>query len=422
MNIGKIRFVNEILTEQMNHWMLFPLALAVGGASRYLTGEGDTMLLAWGLCSLFPFVFFLIRCAVSRLIPFVLLHLTAAAVSLLVPTSFPAGKAVCVLCTLGYLLYSHTLRLKHEEVFSYGLHLPAGVGIAAFSAFFVRYLEIKDWDNYYIIALIAAIALYFIIYYVEHYLEFLSVNESSAGFLPAAEMFHSGMGLVLIYTLLGAGILLLSSQFAWLSGILQPIKALLLRFLRFLFSGKADEPGEEIEIPIIEELQGNGEEMTLPEATEPFWLWKVLEFIAIVIFVCVICALVVLSLVKLFQLIRQYLNLHLRKERVVEEGETCDFREKCELERNPERKRQSLFGALSPHERIRKLYKKKLLSSAPLLSEEDRNRMGIYTAKEWERKLETKGMSELYEQARYSGCEMTGADVKRMKEACKQGK
>lgn len=422
MNIGKIRFVNEILTEQMNHWMLFPLALAVGGASRYLTGEGDTMLLAWGLCSLFPFVFFLIRCAVSRLIPFVLLHLTAAAVSLLVPTSFPAGKAVCVLCTLGYLLYSHTLRLKHEEVFSYGLHLPAGVGIAAFSAFFVRYLEIKDWDNYYIIALIAAIALYFIIYYVEHYLEFLSVNESSAGFLPAAEMFHSGMGLVLIYTLLGAGILLLSSQFAWLSGILQPIKALLLRFLRFLFSGKADEPGEEIEIPIIEELQGNGEEMTLPEATEPFWLWKVLEFIAIVIFVCVICALVVLSLVKLFQLIRQYLNLHLRKERVVEEGETCDFREKCELERNPERKRQSLFGALSPHERIRKLYKKKLLSSAPLLSEEDRNRMGIYTAKEWERKLETKGMSELYEQARYSGCEMTGADVRRMKEACKQGK
>ena len=59
MKIGKIRFVNEILTEQMNHWMLFPLALIVGGASRYLTGEGDSMLLAWVLCSLFPFFFFL---------------------------------------------------------------------------------------------------------------------------------------------------------------------------------------------------------------------------------------------------------------------------------------------------------------------------------------------------------------------------
>lgn len=422
MNISKIRFVNEILTEQMNHWMLFPLALAVAGASRYLTGEGDAMLLAWCLCSLFPLLFFLIRRAVSRLIPFVLLHLAAAALSLLVPVSFPAGKAVCVLCTLGYLLYSHTLRLKHDEVFSCGLHLPAGVGMAAFSAFFVRYLEIKDWDNYYIIALIAAIALYFIIYYVEHYLDFLSVNESSAGFLPAAEMFHSGMGLVLLYTLLGTGILLLSSQFAWLSGILQPIKALLFRFLRFLFSGKGEEPGEEIEIPIIEELQGNGEEMTLPEATEPFWLWKVLEYLAMVILAVVICGLVVLSLVKLFQLIRQYLNLRLQKEHAVDGEETCDFREKCELEHNTERKRQSLFSALSPHERIRKLYKKKLLASAPQLPEEDRNRMGIYTAKEWERKLETRGMSALYERARYSGQEMTGADVKRMKEACKQGK
>ena len=422
MNIGKIRFVNEILTEQMNHWMLFPLALAVAGASRYLAGEGDTMLLAWGLCSLFPLFFFLIRRTVSRLIPFVLLHLAAAALSLLIPVSFPAGKAVCVLCTLGYLLYSHTLRLKHDEVFSYGLHLPAGVGIAAFSAFFVRYLEIKDWDNYYIIALTVAIALYFISYYVEHYLDFLSVNESSAGFLPAAEMFHSGMGLVLLYTLLGTGILLLSSQFAWLSGILQPVRALLFRFLRFLLSGKGEEPTEEIEIPILEEQGDSMEEMTLPEATGPFWLWRVLEYLAMVILAVVICALAVLSLVKLFQLIRQYLNFRLQKEHAVDEEEACDFREKCELEHNTERKRQSLFSALSPHERIRKLYKKKLLASAPLLSEEDRNRMGIYTAKEWERKLETRGMSALYERARYSGQEMTGTDVKRMKEACGQGK
>ena len=45
--------------------------------------------------------------------------------------------------------------------------------------------------------------------------------------------------------------------------------------------------------------------------------------------------------------------------------------------------------------------------------------MDIYTAKEWERKLETRGMSDLYEQARYSDRAVTGADVKRMKEACK---
>ena len=55
----------------------------------------------------------------------------------------------------------------------------------------------------------------------------------------------------------------------------------------------------------------------------------------------------------------------------------------------------------------------------PQLSEEDRNRMDIYTAKEWERKLETNGMSGLYEQARYSNREMSGADVRQMRAACK---
>ena len=201
------------------------------------------------------------------------------------------------------------------------------------------------------IALIAVIALYFIIYYIDHYLNFLAVNESSAGFLPAAEMFHSGMGLVLAYTLLAAGILVLSSQFAWLAGILQPVKALLLRFLRFLLSGKGEESEEEIEIPIIEELQNdNADEMTLPEATEPFWLWKVLEVIAIAVLIVVISVAVVLSLIKLFQLIRQYLNLHLQKELDAESEDACDFREKCGLEHNSEKKRQSLFNVLSPHE------------------------------------------------------------------------
>ena len=419
MNIGKIRFFNEILTEQMNHWMFFPLALVVAGASRNLTGEGDTMLPAWVLCSLFPFFYFLVRYVTGHLFPFVLLHLAIAALSLMVPVSFPAGKTVCIFCALGYLLHSHILRLKHDELFSNGLHLPAGVAMAAVSAFFVHYLEIEEWDNYYVFELIASIALYFIIYYIEHYLKFLAVNESSAGFLPAAEMFRSGMGLVLVYTVLGAGILLLSSQFAWLSGILQPVKALLLRFLRFLFSGKS-APAEEAEIPLVEEQPGNGiSELALPKASEPFWLWKVLEFIAAAALACAVCVIAVLLLLKLFQLIRKYMNLHFHRENNSKEEETYDFREKCGLEHNPEKGRKHLFDSLSPRERIRKLYKKKLLSSMPQLSEEDRNRMDIYTAKEWERKLETNGMSGLYEQARYSNREMSGADVRQMRAACK---
>ena len=218
---------------------------------------------------------------------------------------------------------------------------------------------------------------------------------------------------------MGTAVLILSSQFAWLSGILQPLKNLFLAFLRFLFSGHTATE-EEAEIPIVEEQpQGNMGEMVLPETNEPFWLWKVLEFIAIAALIVIICAVAVLALVKLFQLIRQIMNLRLQKEGGVENAEAVDLREKCELERSSQRKHRSLFSALSPQERIRKLYKKKLLASASGMTEDDRNRLDIYTAREWGRKLDCRGMSDIYEQARYSRREMTGAEVKRMKEACK---
>lgn len=419
MNIGRIRFINEILTEQMNHWLLYPLALIVAGASRKLTGEGEPALLMWTLCSLFPLAFFLIRCAVKKLIPFTILHLAVAALSLLIPVPFPIGRVVCIACALGYLISSHILRLKYDALFSEAIHLPVGVGIGAFSIFFIHYVEIRNWENCYIFSLIGGIVLYFITYYIERYLNFLSMNESSAGYLPAAEMFRSGLGLVILYTLVGAVILTLSSQFEWLAGILQPLKNLLIRFLRFLFSGHAMTE-EEAEIPLVEEQpENNMGEMNLPEAGEPFWLWKVLEYVFIVALICAICAAAAVLLIKLVKLIIQYLNLHRERIGNIETEDAWDLREKCGLERNKEKKRQSLFSALSPRERIRKLYKKKLLASASGLSETERNRMGIYTAREWEDILKAEGMAQLYGLARYSRREITGAEVKKMKEVCK---
>lgn len=419
MNIGKIRFVNEILMEQMNHWLLFPLALIVSGASLHLSGQGEPALLMWILCSLFPFCFFLIRCTIRKLIPFTLLHLAVAAFALLIPVPFPAARAVCIACALGYLISSHILRLKYDVLFSEAMHLPVGVGMAAASIFFIHYLEIRTWENYYIFPLIGGITLYFIIYYIDRYLNFLSMNESSAGFLPAAEMFRSGLGLVALYTLLGTVILTLSSQFAWLSGLLQPVKNLLIGFLRFLFSGHTMSE-EEAEIPFVEEMPTNNMgEMRLPETEEPFWFWKVLEFIFIAALICIFCGAAALALIKLFKLICQYLNLRGKQSRNPEAENAWDLREKCGLERNQEKKRSSLFAALSPRERIRKLYKKKLLACIPKLSETERNRVDIYTANEWEDILGTSGMAELYDLARYSGTEITGAQVKRMKEVCK---
>ena len=53
------------------------------------------------------------------------------------------------------------------------------------------------------------------------------------------------------------------------------------------------------------------------------------------------------------------------------------------------------------------------------MPERESARLEYETAREWERKLETEGMADIYEQARYSRREVTAADVKKMRYACR---
>ena len=78
MNIKRIENINELLREQMNHWLLFPLPLTFMGAANKLLGTGDPGLLIWALCSLIPPVFFFFRYRIRNLILFLLAHLGAA--------------------------------------------------------------------------------------------------------------------------------------------------------------------------------------------------------------------------------------------------------------------------------------------------------------------------------------------------------
>lgn len=416
MNMKKIQVINEIMLEQMNHWMLYPLILTVMGVSRALLEIGEPSLPMWALCSLIPFAFFLFRYKVKNLILFVLAHLGVALAVFLLSGENLLTRIVCTICVIGYLIYSFLLRLKQKSVYSDGIHLAVGVGMSAAASLFQYYQGTRGWENYYHIALIVCIALYFLIFYIEHYLEFLSMNKSSAGFLPAAEMFHSGMGMVLVYTLLGIIILLVSTQFEWLANILRPIKDLLLRFLRFLFSRSSGS--EEAIPPTVEAIpQGGGMgDMGLPEGGETFWFWEVLEAVTMVLFVAALLAGLAALLWKLFKLIQKYMTFRYQ-EQEIGTGEAFDLREKCGIEKEAQKKSQGLFSTLSPRERVRKLYKKRLPAAAARTQGQDS--LGVRTAREWERTLSLEGMAEVYEKARYSDQEITGADVKKMKDAWK---
>lgn len=418
MNTKKIHIMNEILTQQLNHWLLYPLGLAFFGALREIDRTAlNPRPLQWFLFSLFPLVFFGLRCRIKHLFPFLLLHFAVGAAAFLIPLQSAGTRVACVVCGVGYMLYSAVLRLKHDDVYSDSLSLLAGIGITSVSILFLHlHLDIREWDNYYVFALIGSIVLFLLNFYLERYLHFIASNESSAGVLPAADIFHSGLMMVLPYTLLGALVLTLSSQFEWLMGILRPLKNLLVKFLRFLVSLlPASEPGEEI--PIEGQMPGSMGPMELPKETEGFWLWDVLEYLFLLLGTCIVLFAVAALLWKLMQLIRKYLVLHSGEKEAAVFGDAVDIREKCGVEKEKERRRMNPFRSLSPREKIRKLYKEKLLSITGN-GAMDKNLPGQYTAREWERKLSADGMAQLYERARYSPHEVTKADVKKMRENC----
>lgn len=419
MNTKKIRILNEFLTQQLNHWLLYPLALAFFGALRDIDGTAlNPRPLQWFLFSLFPLVFFGLRCRIKRIFPFLLLHLAVGMLAFLIPLQSAGTRVACVVCGVGYMLYSAVLRLKHDDLYSDALSLLAGIGITSVSILFLHFhLNIREWDNYYVFALIGSIVLFLLNSYLERYLHFLAANESSAGVLPAAEIFHSGLTLVLPYCLFGALVLVLTSQFEWLLVILRPLKNLLLSFLRFLVSLlPASEPGEEI--PIEGQMPGSMGAMELPTETEGFWLWDILEFLFIALGICIILFGLGAVFLKLIQLLRKYLVLHSgQKEEAVFE-DAFDIREKCGLEKEKEKRRKNFFRPLGERERIRKLYRDRLLS---LAGNDDRAKslLNRHTAREWGHKLAADDMAQIYEQARYSPHEVTKADVKKMKESCK---
>lgn len=422
MTLKRIKFVCEFLTEQMNHWMLFPLALTAMGMNRGLTGAQKPDVWLWLLCSLIPFAFFWIRKYCDRkrsFLRFLLFHGAAATAMALVLLSLPVytpsfiNKMLCVLCPALYMAYSLILYIKRETVYTSAMQPFAAVALSLGASIF-RQTE-NWWNAYYSVSLICSLTLFALVFYMQHYLDFLSVSKNSLGYLPVSEIFRSGMGLVAGYELFGMGLLLFSTQFAWVTKILNTLGELALKFLHWLKSilpgGKTEELDE---IPIEGLDMGN---VSGPfQQRETFWGWKLLE----VLFFGVLLMLLLFAAIKLLQQLVRLLEAYLKRRASTPpmEEEVFDLHEKCDTEKNIRKRTYNIPIALTYREQVRRLYKRRVLS-ASAEKRQERRRMGFRTAREWESELHTRGMADIYEQARYSEREINAADVKRMKEACK---
>lgn len=415
----RIMLLRELLVTQMNHWTFYPIYLAFVVILSDITKTGTPNPLYWLLSGGIPFLFYFARTRL-KFLWMILLHMAVIGIYIMLPSENLAIKLIQVSVALVYIIYSIALWAKERERKD-GKVLPLlMVGISVLTMYLLHHQNHSEWDSAVIISLIAVIGLYFLNYYVEQYQNFLTVNQSSAGHIPAREMFRSGIGLVTGYTGIGIILLIFVSNVDWLLAILNVGRVVLSFLIRGLQAFFASDDFPKEELAINESSDMAGDMMAGLEPGEGFWLWQVLEYIILFVFLALFVIVLIKCFLSLVRWILNKLNQSNGIKQEISDDDVVDVREKCEIIRKNQRKKDFTFWNLSPADRIRHLYKKRILASQSSFAQANQpEKLNLFTARESGRIIEREEFAYLYEKARYSREECNSEDVKEMKAACK---
>lgn len=402
MKEERILILKDFFATQMNYWTFFPIAVTIIGLAK----DPAPRLVIWVLLSFLPFLFFLTRRYANHLLMMVAVHVAVVAVVQFLPCGSFTEKIMALVFAAGFAVCSFCLRVKEGDHMDHSCHPGFSLGVGAVALLFQHYQGRRDWDMYYVIPLILVFGAFLIQFYIESYLQFLVVNESSTGHIPKNEIFQTGIRQVFVYTGAGMCILLLSSGLIWLTTLTRWLKEAFAGLLVFLLKDASVLPSEE-----IAEESNRGMEEFFMEPSEPFWLWQVLEKILTAALLIVTVVILFKGIVSLFRYLKGRLAGRVEiKDETLES--VVDVREKCGFERTRQ-ERRPFMAFLSPAERIRRIYKKKIWTNRMVLAPGgDTSLLGILTARECGRRLENEELADIYEKARYSGEECTTEDVR----------
>lgn len=423
MNRKNIWFVRGLLATQINHWAFFPILLFAFFGIAEIAGLDAPRPLLWLSSGAAPALLFVLRTKINKFWQLLLSHGAVAALwSVLSVGLFPVSGWVYAAAVCCYTVYSVISRLKSREEQEGAVNMPTALGISAVSLFILHSQSFREWDGLYPAALLIVAVLHFFAFYLERYLNFLKVSQSSAGHLPEREIFFSGIRMVVCYALVSAAaiFLVLASDLAWLQILLDWLRRAFICLLRLLFSGS--ESREPAYAPPENTPAPDGGFMEIADAGEPFFLWELLETAA----KAAIIIGAVWLLARLLRRLPAFIRERMGRSRTMEVENAAavwDVREKCGVKRqkNPA-DTGNPFAFMSAGERIRRLYKKRVLSAAKTRETggEDEINPALFTAGEWGKRLHSEELAAPYEKARYSGEGCTTEDLRRMKLACRR--
>lgn len=283
--------------------------------------------------------------------------------------------------------------------------------------FIFQYLKLYEYQRNVIYILIWNMILYSVASYVNKYMKFLELNRHSVGYMPIKTVLGSGVISMLGFSSMLSILLIVVANIGQMGDVLQYIR----RFLKFLGEKLREflkrfrkEPGEGPEMEAVD-MGGTMEQVSLPSVPENNSVWDTILVILLGIVLLWIAY-------KVIRMVLEFLNnlfafsgdgVQMKKEEDIHER--SDVVEKLEVT-----KKEGFFTAMNPALRIRRRFRKKVLSEEKRIVEVGkRDRMELYTARECSGIMENTELGNLYEKARYSPYECTAEDVKRMKSLCK---
>ena len=321
-----IETMQDLLIILMNHLALIGFAMTVMG----LFGQEQHYIWLWGILVAVPMVLYYVRVKIKNFLLFFALHLILPVIALMVPV-WILPKIILLVIVLIYVVWSVYIRLRSKTM-GEGVLKPLLVISVLGALTLVENLNNKmSWEWIYIALAMVYLAGYFIYNFINQYLRFLTVNESSAANIPEREIFSSGMKQTFLFMLGSVVVLFLTANVGWLAYIMSWLGRGLLAVIRFLVSGISGEEPEEIEPSVMESApQDMGGMFAEEEKTALIWI--ILEkFLMIAIGVFFI-GLVVFGIVMGFRYLWKYFHAGFKKEdEVLQSG--IDIRETCIIEK-----------------------------------------------------------------------------------------
>lgn len=265
---------------------------------------------------------------------------------------------------------------------------------------------------------------YFLYYFLRQFLHYMEINNRTTENIPVNHVFRSSAFLAGGFAAAAGTAMLLCGEREWMKRVGEAIHRAIISFLTFLLSlFIEEETGESLIPPSYEAPEAMP--WDVGEVVEPPFILKILEVMLGVLALAAVAVFIVITVLGIVRLIRERFAQRL-KLRLFEEEAHTDQIEKIKRD-----KKSSRIGndagllerakrALSPEERIRRIYRRTIEREIASLDEKSRESFPIAgTPREWclklfgEQKNEALAFAGLYEKARYGFGMCNGEDVKK---------